>query len=118
MLILKEDMPRSLHACLDEILEILTAINGPAGTESRRKAGELHARLHFGQIREIFAQGLHEYITDFLKRITSLAQEIHARYFIATDRPFASEEKIPEGGLLQTPAISGASPFREGGRQS
>ncbi len=113
MLVLREDMPRSLHACLDEILEILTVINGAAGTEARRKAGEMHARLHFGEIREIFAHGLHEYLTDFLKRITVLSQEIHARYFIAVERRTSGDGAFPENGPLRNPAIAGSSGSRE-----
>ncbi|MCL5259149.1 MAG: alpha-E domain-containing protein, partial [Nitrospirae bacterium] len=114
MLVLREDMPRSLHACLDEILEILTEVNGSSGTEARRKAGELHARLHFGEIREIFSQGLHEYLTDFLKRITALSQEIHARYFVAVERRACPEGDVPENGLFRSPAIFGGA----GGGQS
>ena len=118
MLVLRKDMPRSLHACLDEILEILNEINGPAGTEARRKAGELHARLHFGEIGEIFAQGLHEYLTDFLKRITSLAQEIHARYFIALGERACPEGEGPGNTPHHSPAISGSPGFRDGIGQS
>lgn len=82
MLILREDMPRSLHACLDEILAILAGINGGSGVEARRRTGELHARLHFARIADIFEFGLHEYLTDFLKRLTVLTEEIHGSFFV------------------------------------
>lgn len=82
MLILREDMPRSLHTCLDEIQSILAQINGISGVESRRRAGELHASLHFARMENIFQCGLHEYLTDFLARITKLAEEIQSSFFV------------------------------------
>ncbi|MHB8423366.1 MAG: alpha-E domain-containing protein [Leptospirales bacterium] len=82
MLVLREDMPRSLHACLDEIQTILGAIGGFSGVEARRRAGELHAGLHFARMTNIFKFGLHEFLTDFLSRITDLAEEIHSSFFV------------------------------------
>lgn len=82
MLVLREDMPRSLHACLDEIQAILGAIGGFSGVEARRRAGELHASLHFARMASIFKFGLHEFLTDFLSRITDLSEEIHSSFFV------------------------------------
>lgn len=82
MLVLREDMPRSLHACLDEIQSILANIGGVRGVEARRRAGELHASLHFARMDSIFKFGLHEYLTEFLSRITELAEEIHSSFFV------------------------------------
>ena len=63
-------MPRSLHSCLnfiDDTLEILCDDNS---RELRRQAGELHARLHYGKTEEIIRFGLHEYLMDFLARVS------------------------------------------------
>ncbi|HEX6828525.1 MAG TPA: alpha-E domain-containing protein, partial [Burkholderiales bacterium] len=46
LLILREDMPRSLHACMNEVHDILAIIGNPG--EPQRLAGELHAALHYG----------------------------------------------------------------------
>jgi len=81
LLILREDMPRSLHGCLNELSGILSRINGASGAEARRRAGELHARLHYTRIADIFQFGLHEYITDFLLRINALAEEIERGFW-------------------------------------
>lgn len=81
LLILRCDMPRSLHACLDEIDNLVPKISGSAGLEVERMAGELHARLHYGKADTIFEVGLHEYLTEFLTSIDDLAGEIRHSYF-------------------------------------
>jgi uncharacterized alpha-E superfamily protein len=81
LLILREDMPRSLHACLNLIYETLQRLCDEHTHEIERAAGELHAKLHFGRTDDIIAFGLHEYLTDFLERISMLGNEI-SRHFL------------------------------------
>ncbi len=81
LLILRMDMPRSLHACMDEIHDILEILVGNTGTEARRMAGELHARLHYGRIEDIMTYGLHEYLTDFLEQTHRLGSHINQSFF-------------------------------------
>ncbi|MDD1650636.1 MAG: alpha-E domain-containing protein, partial [Methylococcaceae bacterium] len=76
----RDDMPRSLHACMNEVETALLDISGSSGREARRLAGELHANLHFGRIEQIFSQGLHEYLTAFLNATASLSREIREEY--------------------------------------
>ena len=90
LLVLRADMPRSLHACLNEVDATLEIINGSTGDEARRSAGELHAALHFGLIENIFADGLHEYLTDFLGRTAGLSKEIRIAYLARRDEFVAS----------------------------
>ncbi len=85
LLILRDDMPRSLHACLNEVEAALIDINGTSGREARRLAGEQHAALHFGLIEEVFSQGLHEYLTDFLAHTALLSREIRDAYLSRRD---------------------------------
>jgi uncharacterized alpha-E superfamily protein len=82
LLIFKDYFPRSLHSCLNEMLDLLGMIGGDSGVEAQRKAGELHALLHYGKISSVFAQGLHEFITDFIARNTALGDEIQAAYLV------------------------------------
>ncbi|MHB1677281.1 MAG: alpha-E domain-containing protein [Sulfuriferula sp.] len=98
LLILRADMPRSLHACLNEVDTTLEIINGVSGRESRRCAGELHAALHFARIEDIFKQGLHEYLTEFLEKTDRLGQEIRGGYLARRDE-FTSS--IPQRTLAQ-----------------
>ncbi len=90
LLILRADMPRSLHACLNEVESTLEVINGRTGREARRLAGEIHAGLHFGRIEDIFAHGLHEYLTEFLRHTQLLGQEIHDAYLAIRHDPVPS----------------------------
>ena len=85
LLILRDDMPRSLHACMNEVEAALLEINGLSGREARRLAGEQHAALHFGRIEDAFDQGLHEYLTDFLKNTALLGKEIRNSYLSHRD---------------------------------
>ena len=85
LLILRADMPRSLHACLNEVETTLQIINGISGEEARRCAGELHASLHFARKENIFKQGLHEYLTEFLEKTDELSREIHTGYLARRD---------------------------------
>jgi len=81
LLVLREDMPRSLHACMNEAYEILQRMSGGEANEAVRRAGEMHASLHFGRMDIIFSNGLHEYLTDFLHRADLLAREVNRSFF-------------------------------------
>ena len=76
LLVLRRDMPRSLHACLDEINLILEQLTNNRHTECRRLAGELHAKLRYGKMQDIFQRGLHEFLSDFIDSNNQLGAEI------------------------------------------
>jgi uncharacterized alpha-E superfamily protein len=84
LLILRDDMPRSLHCCMNFIHETIERL-GEDHSHSReleRASGQLHAQLHYGRTDDIIDLGLHEYLMDFLERISSLGDEI-SRVFLA-----------------------------------
>jgi len=81
LMILRKDMPRSLHACMAEAYEMLQVLSTQQAAEAVRVAGELHAELHFGRIEKIFSLGLHEYLTGFLTRNNTLGGEINRGFF-------------------------------------
>src|SRR2546427_1664418 len=81
LLILREDMPRSLHSCMNFIHETLEELCDESTREVERASGELHARLHYGKTDDIIKFGLHEYLVEFLDRISALGGEIN-RYFL------------------------------------
>jgi uncharacterized alpha-E superfamily protein len=83
MLIFNDAFPRSLHACIDDTLELLGLIGGPRGAEAQRLAGELHARLHYGKTESVFSQGLHEFLTDFIADNNALSNEVQSTYLVA-----------------------------------
>jgi uncharacterized alpha-E superfamily protein len=72
LLILRPDMPRSLHASLNAVVENLSLVANDQSAETQRVAGKLRAELQYGHIDEILANGLHAYLTQFLDRINAL----------------------------------------------
>jgi uncharacterized alpha-E superfamily protein len=85
LLILRADMPRSLTTCMNEVNRLLQEINGPRAGEVLRRCGLLQGELRFGSIDDIFAHGLHEYLSEFLERIYDMGDLINKTYFWSTD---------------------------------
>ena len=83
LLLLRSEMPRSLFSCLGQIVEYLErladAYGGRRG-ECHRLAGALHARLRYGRTQDIFQQGLHEFLKDFIERASELGNAISRHY--------------------------------------
>lgn len=80
LLVLRADLPRSLHACFDELLAILEQLGSGSNKECLRLAGELHARLHYGSMEAIFQAGLHEFLADFIQHNNRLGLEIQRAF--------------------------------------
>lgn len=86
LLVLRDDMPRSLRSCVSHVYAHLTAVRNAQSSETERRAGELQASLHFGRIEDIFALGLHEYLVQFLGRIRDLGERVARDFLVsATD---------------------------------
>lgn len=84
LLILREEVPRSIRACLEAISEILSGIEGLVGKVPKRLAAVQYARVKYGDSHHIFEEtGLHDYLTDFLNRINAIADSIHFAYMEA-----------------------------------
>jgi uncharacterized alpha-E superfamily protein len=86
LLILRPDMPRSLAACMHEVVSNLQRVANEQSKDTLRLAGRLDADLQYGRIDEIIATGLHAYLTQFLERVNSLGAGI-ARDFLVPVRP-------------------------------
>ena len=84
LLILRPDMPRSLHASLNEVVNNLALVASNTDSETLRRAGKLRAELKYGRIDEILATGLHAYLTQFLDRVNDLGAHISREYLVAT----------------------------------
>jgi uncharacterized alpha-E superfamily protein len=80
LLILRDDVPRSLHSSLNELYDILRSLSDSDRQEPERLAGEVHAQLHYGRTEQIFKLGLHEYLMQFLDKIEALNTEINRQY--------------------------------------
>ena len=82
LLILRDDMPRSLHACMNDIYDILSSISQGRRLEPERLAGEIHAQMHYGQIATIMEFGLHEWLMHFLEHLRRLNDEINRHFLV------------------------------------
>jgi uncharacterized alpha-E superfamily protein len=84
LLVLREDMPRSLHRCMNEVHDHLTAVANEHSAETQRRAGEMQAMLHYGRMDQILAAGLHDWLAGFLGRVGDLGQRISADFLVST----------------------------------
>jgi uncharacterized alpha-E superfamily protein len=82
LLILRDDMPRSLHSCMNFIHDTLGILCDDHSRELERQSGELHARLHYARTDDIMENGLHEYLMDFLEHISRLAAEVNRVFLV------------------------------------
>ncbi len=82
LLMLRIDMPRSLHACTGGIVRVLDQIANGHSSETERRAGMLHAQMHYARIDDVLAHGLHEYLTDFMDRIYDLGDGISRDFLV------------------------------------
>ncbi|WP_018229846.1 alpha-E domain-containing protein [Methyloversatilis universalis] len=82
LLILNEQMPRSLRTSMVEVYENLQAVSNYRSKETQRRAGELQASLKFGRIEDVFARGLHEYLTQFIVRVNELGNRISNDFLV------------------------------------
>ncbi len=83
MLLLRPDVPRSLHACLLELAQILIQLPGINGRPAQRMAAELEARLRYTGIEEVLAVGLHEWLGEYILQVRQLGAAIHSAYLEA-----------------------------------
>jgi len=82
LLILRADMPRSLHASLNEVVSNLHLVASDAASETLRRAGRLRADVQYGRIDEILATGLHAFLTQFLDRVNELGAHISREFLV------------------------------------
>lgn len=82
LLILRADMPRSLAACVNEVVSNLGMVANEQSSETLRRAGRLRADLQYGRIDEILSTGLHAYLTQFLDRIGDLGLGISRDFLV------------------------------------
>jgi uncharacterized alpha-E superfamily protein len=82
LLILRVDMPRSLAACMTEVVANLAQVANDSSGETLRRAGRLRADLQYARIDEILSTGLHAYLTQFLDRVGDLGYGISRDFLV------------------------------------
>jgi len=82
LLVLRADMPRSLVACMNEVVTNLRLVANEQSNETLRRAGRIRADLMYARIDEILATGLHAYLTQFLDRVGDLGVGISRDFLV------------------------------------
>ena len=82
MLILRDDMPRSLTRCCKEVYQNLRSVSNEHSKETERRAGEMHAMLHFTRMEAIIADGLPRFLEQFLARVRDLGDRIASDFLV------------------------------------
>jgi len=82
LLMLRADMPRSLLACMEEVVANLRQVRNDVSSDTERLAGKLHAELQFARIEDILEAGLHDTLTEFLRRIYELGNGVSRDFLV------------------------------------
>jgi uncharacterized alpha-E superfamily protein len=82
LLILRQDMPRSLSHCITRMLANLKRVANSQSGETLRRVGRLEAELAFGRIDEIQAGGLHPFLDGFLAEVADLGASISRDFLV------------------------------------
>lgn len=80
LLVMRSDLPRSLHGCLDQVRMILERLNPRA--ECTRLAGAAYAQIHYGRLDQLMARGLSRFVTDFITVNNALGARIHQDFLM------------------------------------
>jgi uncharacterized alpha-E superfamily protein len=82
LLLLNADMPRSLLACLGEVVDNLRLVRNDVSADTERFAGKLHAELRFARIDDILAGGLHDTLVRLLAQIFDLGNRVSRDFLV------------------------------------
>jgi uncharacterized alpha-E superfamily protein len=100
LLILQQKMPRSLVACLCGVVSNLQDVRNEQSHATERLAEELYAGLGAMRIEDILEEGLHQFLTRFLRSIEELGNGI-SRDFLIPVTP-TMQEATPAPAPTQT----------------
>jgi uncharacterized alpha-E superfamily protein len=84
LLMLKDEMPRSLASCYENLVQNLDRIAHAYGRQgnAQRQARAVRARLQNSRIEQIFQNGLHEFIDEFVEDNNQLGTAIAQQYLM------------------------------------
>jgi uncharacterized alpha-E superfamily protein len=82
LLILRDDMPRSLIRCCKEVYSNLQSVANEQSAETERRAGEMHALLYFARMEEILENGVPQFLQQFLGRLNDLGRRIASDFLV------------------------------------
>src|ERR1700728_2998305 len=82
LLILNEQMPRSLASCYENLVRFCDSIATAYGRQgqAQRQARAVRTRLQNSRMEEIFQSGLHEFISEFVADNNALGAAVSSQY--------------------------------------
>jgi len=85
LLILRDDMPRSLSHCIRQSYFHLREVRNHQSAETERRMGILDAELHFGRIDDVFDSGLHEHLMHFIDQVYELGERVSKDFLVSSE---------------------------------
>jgi len=82
LLMLRADMPRSLLACMEQVVANLKAVRNDVSSETERLAGKMHAKLQFARIEDVLDAGLDASLERFMEDIYALGNGISRDFLV------------------------------------
>jgi uncharacterized alpha-E superfamily protein len=82
LLMLRADMPRSLLACMEQVVSNLKAVRNDVSFETERLAGKMHAELRFARIEDILDAGLDDTLSAFMENVYELGNGISRDFLV------------------------------------
>jgi uncharacterized alpha-E superfamily protein len=82
LLMLRADMPRSLLACMAQVVANLKAVRNDVSADTERLAGKIHAELEFARIDDLLEAGLDDTLSKFMKNIYELGNGISRDFLV------------------------------------
>lgn len=82
LLILRWQNPRSLTACLEQVVDLLHKVRNSQSGATELEARSILAELRDLEIHEILERGVHEYLTAFIARISVLSANISHNFLL------------------------------------
>jgi uncharacterized alpha-E superfamily protein len=84
LLILNEQMPRSLASCYENLVRFCDSIASSYGRQgaAQRQARAVRTRLQNSRMEEIFQTGLHEFIGEFVSDNNALGAAVSSQYLM------------------------------------
>jgi uncharacterized alpha-E superfamily protein len=84
LLMLRDEMPRSLASCYENLVQNLDRIATAYGRQgpAQRQARTVRARLENSKIEQIFQNGLHEFIDTFVEDNNRLGTAVSQQYLL------------------------------------
>jgi uncharacterized alpha-E superfamily protein len=82
LLVLRDDLPRSLGRCTSEIYQNLREVANDQSAETERRAGSLYSEFHFGRLEQLLAPGLQSFLYGFLAQVHDLGDRIAQDFLV------------------------------------